>query len=265
MAAEPYSLGVAAYAALFPRPEAELAALCTALGPGAGRCLVDLGAGLGVSALGLAAAGWQVQAVEPDPEMAAGLGTRLALTPALQDRVALLPSSTGLRAGQADAVLCQSVLHLLSADAQHALLTEAARLLRPGGTLWIESPFLSPTRQPIAWERVGRCALGSCRVEHHRAMQPDPDAHPKTGPEAWTTDWRFELWQDARLLHEISRRYRWTPLSFQGLARATRAAGLHGLAVWADWAGRTPFDPALAGYGYARCHRPHPDPESPAP
>ncbi len=261
MTAEPYSLGVAAYAALFPRAEAELAALCAALGPGDGRSLVDLGAGLGVSALGLAAQGWQVLAVEPDPEMAAGLGTRLALTPALHDRVALLPSSTGLRDGQADAVLCQSVLHLLDADAQHALLTEAARLLRPGGTLWIEAPFLSPTRQPIAWERVGSRRLGPCRVEHHRAMQAEPDA----GPEAWTTDWRFELWQDARLLHELTRRFRWTPLSIPGLARATRAAGLHGLAVWADWAGRTPFDPAQAGYGYARCHRPHPDPKHPTP
>lgn len=252
MAAEPYSQGVAAYAALFPRPDHELAALCAAFGPGAGRSLVDLGAGLGVSALGLATAGWQVLAVEPDAEMAAAFGTRLALSPDLQERVALLPSSTGLRDAQADAVLCQSVLHLLSPEAQHALLSEAARLVKPGGTLWIEAPFASPVREPIPWGRVGTRELGLTRVEHHRAMQPAGEGDR----EAWVTDWRFEVWQGARLLHEVSRRYRWVPQSIPGLARATRAAGLHGLAVWTDWAGRTPFDPALATYGFARCHRP---------
>jgi len=252
MATEPYSQGVAAYAVLFPRPEHELAALCAAFGPGEGRCVVDLGAGLGVSALGLARAGWQVQAVEPDAEMAASLGTRLALEPALQAQVALLADSTRLPDAQADAVLCQSVLHLLPPAEQHALLTEAARLLRPGAPLWIEAPFASPLREPIPWGCVGTRALGLGRVEHHRCMEPDRDS----GPEAWATAWRFEVWQGGRLLHEVARRYRWMPLHTQALARATRAAGLNGLTVWADWAARTPFDPALATYGFARCQRP---------
>ncbi len=249
VASEPYSQGVAAYAALFPRPEHELAALCAAFGPGAGRCVVDLGAGLGISALGLARAGWQVQAVEPDAEMASSIGTRLALEPALQAQVALLPASAPLPNGRADAVLCQSVLHLLPPPEQHALLTEAARLLRPGGTLWIEAPFASPVREPIPWGLVAGHDLGLTRVEHHRSIERDL----ALGPDAWVTHWRFEVWQGGRLLHEISRRYDWVPLQIQGLARATRAAGLHGLTVWADWGARTPYDPALAPYGYARC------------
>lgn len=254
MDAQPYSLGVAAYAALFPRPEHELAALCAAFGPGQGRCVVDLGAGLGVSALGLGRAGWQVLAVEPDAEMAASLSTRLALEPGPTPPVAVMPRSAPLPDALADAVLCQSVLHLLPPAEQHALLTEAARLLRPGGSLWIEAPFASPMRQPVPWGCVGTRELGLTRVEHHRCMEPDPTA----GPEAWATTWRFEVWQGGRLLHEVSRRYAWVPLHTQALARTTRAAGLHGLTVWADWSARTPFDPALAPYGYARCHRPTP-------
>ncbi len=246
--AEPYSQGIAAYAVLFPRAAHELAQLVAAVQASGARQVVDLGAGLGVSALGLAEAGMSVTAIEPDPEMATALTTRLALQPALQPRVALLPGSQALPAACADAVLCQSVLHLLPAAEQVALLIEAARLLQPGGTVWIEAPFESPARAAVPWGLVAERQLGATRLQHHRAMGPQGAA--------WVTEWRFETWLGEQLLHQVVRRFEWVPLQEATLKTQAQAAGLLWGGVFEAWDGRNAFDASRASYGFARLSKP---------
>lgn len=248
-----YSQGIAPYLAQFPRPAAEAEALCAAVDAhAAGRRLriLDLGAGLGTSSLALAARGHQLLAVEPDPEMAAVIGARLAAAPELQPHLALLTDSRQLPGGDADLLICQLVLHLLQGEAaQIELLREAARLLRPGGQLWLELPVPSPQRQALPWVRLAERQLGDTRLELHREMHAE-------GELDWVTQWRFEIWLGERQLQCLERLYRWRPIAPELLRRLGEAAGLRWLALHGDWAQSPDGGKGPPGYGYARMANP---------
>ncbi len=241
-----YSQGIAPYLAQFPRPAAEAEALCAAVATrGRGLRIVDLGAGLGASSLALAAAGHRLIAIEPDAEMAAVLGARLAAAAELRERVALLPRSEALPAGETELLICQSVLHLLPEAEQLALLREAARLLAPGSELWLELPLPSRLRQPQPWGLLAEQPLGGLRLQLHREMYGLPDG-------GWQTNWRFELRQGEQLLHEIGSRYSWQLLDEARLQALAAAAGLRLLAIGADWVQSRRFDGDSESYGYPR-------------
>jgi SAM-dependent methyltransferase len=96
--------------------------------------MLDLGAGNGISSYAFASAGWQVEAVEPDPSPLVGAGAirELALQTALPIRV---HEEAGERLPFADAVIsavhARQVLHHL-ADLRGGL-AEVRRVLVPNG------------------------------------------------------------------------------------------------------------------------------------
>ncbi|GIF65104.1 putative methyltransferase [Asanoa ishikariensis] len=108
------------------RPPYPRAALEWAVGGPAPRRVVDLGAGTGILTRGLIAAGYEVTAVEPDPEM------RAQLAAATHGRTALAGSAEDipLPDRSVDAVIAGQAYHWFDPDVAHA---EAARVLRPGG------------------------------------------------------------------------------------------------------------------------------------
>ena len=97
--------------------------------------IVDVGAGTGGFAVGLANAGHRVTVVDPSPDALAAARWRAAeagvtLTD-VQGEAADLPSLVGTAA--ADLVICHNVLEYV--DSPAAALAAVARVLRPGGTV----------------------------------------------------------------------------------------------------------------------------------
>ena len=107
--------------------------------------VLDLGCSVGVSTQALAR--WlnsrAAQRGEPSPELIGlDLSPDMLAVARVRDREALVSEwrhaaaeATGLAAGSIDLISLQFVCHELPQQATHAVLKEAARLLRPGGVL----------------------------------------------------------------------------------------------------------------------------------
>lgn len=111
--------------------------LLAALGPVAGKRIIDIGCGEGVIARGLAAAGATVAGydpfIAPTEETREGGGSyRLSRASA-----EAIPEPEG----SADAVLFVFSLHHVPQPVMSAALAEAKRLLKPGGTLCVAEPL----------------------------------------------------------------------------------------------------------------------------
>lgn len=158
--------------------------------------IVDLGAGTGKLTHALAAGGADLIAVDPSRSMldqltatAPGAGTAPA-TARIRVREATA-ESTGLPAGQADAVTAAQAWHWFDTDAASA---EAHRLLRPGGTLALVWNTLDVQ---IPW--VHRLA----RIMHAGDVQKD-DFTPPVDPAHFALAERLvHRWQDPRPTAEI--------------------------------------------------------------
>lgn len=95
---------------------------------------LDFGAGRGISSYALAATGWQVTALEPDPSDLVGAGAvqRLARESELPVRVVQgVAEEMDFGAGMFDLVYAREVLH--HARDLHEMCRQAARALKPGG------------------------------------------------------------------------------------------------------------------------------------
>jgi S-adenosylmethionine-dependent methyltransferase len=97
--------------------------------------IVDVGAGTGGFAVGIAGLGHRVTVVDPSPDALAAARWRVAeagvtLTD-VQGEAGDLPALVG--EGAADLVICHSVLEYV--DSPAAALAAVARVLRPGGTV----------------------------------------------------------------------------------------------------------------------------------
>jgi 2-polyprenyl-3-methyl-5-hydroxy-6-metoxy-1,4-benzoquinol methylase len=100
----------------------------------AGRAL-DFGAGRGISSYALASAGWQVTALEPDPSDLIGTGAIRDLANQSQLPITVaqgIAEEMEFGNGVFDLVYTREVLH--HARDLNAMLREAARALKPGGT-----------------------------------------------------------------------------------------------------------------------------------
>jgi SAM-dependent methyltransferase len=106
-------------------PDACFALLFAGLGDAAKICVVDLGAGTGISSRLLAAHGANVIAVEPNAAMREGAAAAPNVT-----WVARTAEDTGLPNASADLVTAFQAFHWFDSE---AAIAEMRRLLRPGG------------------------------------------------------------------------------------------------------------------------------------
>lgn len=199
-----YSHGVAQFADLFsPTPEEPSRFLSSLVEPGSR--ILDVGAGVGGTAFALAAAGHEVTALEPDPEMFAVLLSRLAQRPELQARLSPVPAAAGFDFGPVfDLVFSFAVVHLLEAADRLDLARYAAAQVRPEARVVLEIPVAAATRAASARELSGRCSLGEIVVEKYTTMEPAENGW-------WHTRWEFSIARKGQSVYTVGRTFRWYP------------------------------------------------------
>jgi SAM-dependent methyltransferase len=198
--------------------------------------ILEIGAGVGVTAAALAAAGFNVTALEPDPGMYAVMLSRLALRSDLESNLTPIPRPAGYPVPREfDSCVCFSVLHLLEPSERAALVSYAHRATRPGGHLVLEIPVTSAKRLPRPWELIAQRQFGEMRYEHHAAAEPLPDG-------SWHTHWKFRAMHRDLLLEETAQTFHWRPISLKDSDELLRG---HQIRIEAEYAGfdRSPFQP----------------------
>jgi SAM-dependent methyltransferase len=157
--------------------------------------VVELGPGPGVN-VPLYAPGVRLVAVEPNPAMHPGLREAAAAHGVELELLAVHAELLSLPDASADAVV--ATLVLCGVDDPAAVLAQARRVLRPGGTYvgyeHVRASEGSPTRlaQRLV-KRPHRWLLNGCEVDRDtgalvRAAFPDAQVEPVDGgwPTAWT-------------------------------------------------------------------------------
>jgi len=196
--------------------------------------ILEIGAGIGVTAAALAAAGHKVTALEPDLEMYTVLMARLALRADLEPNLTPIPKAAGYPLhSRFDLCTCFSVLHLLDAPQQAALVSYAHQMTAPGGRVVLEIPVASPERRLRPLEMAAHRQFGEVRYEHHVAMEELPDG-------SWHTHWKFRATHLDLPVDEISQTFHWRPLSMTDSDRLLRDGRI---GIEAEYAGfdRSPF------------------------
>jgi ubiquinone/menaquinone biosynthesis C-methylase UbiE len=105
---------------------------------GAGTTWLDLGCGAGVLTRDLLDRGTEVIAIDASPAMLREARSLVCGTERVSWLTCDVQSVTGVRDGSVDGVLCSSVVEYV--EHPEAVLSEAARLLRPGGKLIVSVP-----------------------------------------------------------------------------------------------------------------------------
>ena len=202
-----YSRGIAPFYHLFdavpPATRRDVAYLLARVRPHAH--VLDIGAGTGQVAVGLALHGCTVDALEPDAEMHA------AMLVNLQSRFAgacpVSPMLAGgklpLHAGSYDLVCCLAILHLIPVTQHREMFEYAAGMLAPGGRLVVEVPVASPLRVAHPWMGGGSIMIGQVAIGHSTRLRR------ALGGDAWQTDWRFQLDGPGGYSRRISRSFLW--------------------------------------------------------
>jgi SAM-dependent methyltransferase len=233
-----YSNGIAHYYDLFGtvwgQTDDAARFLIGLLSPGSS--VLEIGAGVGVTAAALAAAGFDVTALEPDPGMYSVMLSRLALRRDLEPNLTPVPKAAGYPIPRKfDACVCFSVLHLLDPSERAALVSYARQSTRPGGQLILDIAAASPKRLPRPWELVAHRQFGEMRYEHHAATEALPDG-------SWYTHWKFLGLHRDLLLDEVSQTFHWRPLTLHDSDELLRN---HEIDIEAEYAGfdRSRFQP----------------------
>jgi len=231
-----YSQGVAQFYDLFsddPTLCRAETAFTRAMVPN-GSSILDIGAGIGNLAFVLAAAGYHVTALEPDPEMYAAMLVRLALRRDLQSRLTPVPKPLGFALNKSfDACLSLAVLHLLDQADREAMFRYAYAHLRAGGRFIVEEPVESPLRVELPHQLKAERIFGDTRFQHFYSMTRMPNGR-------WRTTWEFLTSRGDVLLDRRTREFDWKPGSRGELLVLAKNAGLVVEAEWADFE-RAPY------------------------
>jgi SAM-dependent methyltransferase len=233
-----YSNGIARYYDLLdtaPDGQDAAAELLSSLVQRGARVL-DIGAGVGKTAFALAGEGFNVTALEPDPEMFSVLLARLALRRDLHRSITPIPAAAGFGLdGKFDLVGCFAVVHLLAETERAALVHYAREQVRDGGKVVLEIPVASSARVARAWHRVAECHPGDTVVEQHAMVEP-------LGGGWWNTHWRFRHLYGTRVLDDTLQVFRWHAASMEECAQLIAIADLE---VVEEYGGldRAPFVP----------------------
>jgi SAM-dependent methyltransferase len=159
------------------RPDYPAAAVDWLLPPDAATVL-DLGAGTGKLTRSLLGRGLEVIAVEPADEMRATLAAQLPAVRALAGSAEAIP----LPAASVDAITVAQAWHWV--DPERAL-PEAARVLRPGGTLGL---IWNRRDERVPWVTRLSQVMGSSDAE--LLLMDEVEIGPPFGPtETFETDW----------------------------------------------------------------------------
>lgn len=216
-----YSRGTSAYYDLFGDECGQPGSECNfiqRLAPHRGN-LLDIGAGVGNTAFGLAQAGFEVTALEPDAEMFAVLLARLALRKDLESRLSPLPRPAGFALRKKfDVCTCFSVLHLQQPHEQRELFEFAAAHLVAGGRFVLEVPVNSPARVERARSLVAEQTFGDTTFRHYSALQQRPS-------DGWNTRWEFTIERGDEVIEHAVQDFAW---------RACNPTELNAMAVAAD-------------------------------
>ena len=123
------------------------------------RTVIDLGSGSGLLAVLVAQQRPQAEVIAVDDSRAAVRSTvATALANGVADRVSTRHSDRlhGVATGSVDLVVCNPPFHrgtVRDSTAAHAMFTDAARVLRPGGELWVvynsHLPYLTTLRRML--------------------------------------------------------------------------------------------------------------------
>ncbi len=231
-----YSRGIARFYDLFddecgqPGPECTLVEQLAS----PGSTLLDIGAGVGNTALGLAAAGFRVTALEPDPEMFSVLMARLAVRNELHRNLSPVPKPSGFPLGSTfETCLCLNVLHLQSERERKAVFECASTHLALGGRFIFNAPTNSSARAERARGLAAERSFGEVSVQHFSALHQLPSG-------MWRTTWEFVVMRAGRVLEHTSRFFDWQPIAIDELNALAAASGLAVQATYADFQ-RSPF------------------------
>jgi ubiquinone/menaquinone biosynthesis C-methylase UbiE len=142
------------------------AVLVAALAPPVPSTVVDIGCGTGSLAIALArhVPQLRVVGVDGDPDMLARAQTKLAQSGAMVDWVEGRAERLPCKDASTDVAVLTLVLHHLAPAGKDAALSEARRVLRPGGRL-VVADWGRP-RDPLT--SLGFLALQFRRFRHHR-------------------------------------------------------------------------------------------------
>jgi len=221
---------VPAHAMRPPLEEAEnIRAFLQEEGIAPGARLLDVPCGIGRRATGLAEAGYEVVAVDPNEIGIAAAKGRVP--PAIADRLtfASAPRETlpGLRSDATfDAVLCLD--HALGrgpGSDDVAFLRRLSEHIRPEGLLVVDMlnrDFFASRRRPFAFHTIGS-------VEQHEFRSFDPT----TG--VLRLEWKFYERVGADLKHRTESSAELTLLTPRDLAAVLDQSGWKMGALWSDW------------------------------
>lgn len=159
--------------------------------PAGARAVLDLGAGTGKLTRSLAARGLEVVAVEPLAEMRATLAWALPEVKALEGTAEAIP----LADDSVDAITVAQAWHWVDPERATA---EAARVLRPGGTLGL---IWNRRDERVDWvARLGEVmGSGNAEVISMEGIEVGPPFGPT---ETFVTDWERPM--DVDLLVEMA-------------------------------------------------------------
>lgn len=231
-----YSQGIARFYDLFPPagPDHDEAAqfLLTLLQPGCS--VLEIGAGVGNTALALAESNIRVTVLEPDAEMYSVMLARLALRPELQARITPLMQPAGHPLNDSfDACASFAVYHLLQPEERIALLSYAAERVKQSGSVVFEIPMAARTREAKPWSEVAHVTLGDLRIEHHSATEPAGDGW-------WYTHWVFRVLHGGTLIEEAKRTFHWYPSPYDEVRHALKTTRLNLVHAYAGY-DRSPY------------------------
>ena len=218
-----------AYGARPAYPDCLLDALATLSRPGA--AIADIGAGLGHTAVPLAARGFDVCAIDPAAAMLEQLTARAQQRGVAVRTVTARAEALPLPAASVDAVILADALHFMDPELTGC---EVARVLRPQGTLSIVScepaatPFMRAVGAIMAEAAPRRPrAVGSATVQVSRladvTLGPPRTFHDATPVDPVTL---LEILRSISFIGPAMNAARWQ-------AFATRIAAIAEPAVWA--------------------------------
>ena len=163
----------------------EFAEVSRVLGPGAGRRVLDLGAGHGIASYALARACWRVAAFEPDPSTEVGAGAIAALraeTGLPIEPHAELGPRLPFDDASMDAIFVRQVLHHVP-DLRHTM-RDLFRVLRHGGRVLA-------IREHVADDAEQLAAFRARHPLHH--LYGGENAHPLPTYLGAATDAGFQV------------------------------------------------------------------------